>query len=537
MEDFVVVGSGCTGAMAAATLVEGGARVLMLDAGERDDRYASVVPPADFVSARTSDPEQYRYFLGEDFEGVPWGKVGTGAQLTPPRRYLVRRVPELLPLESESFFPLESLAYGGLGAGWGLGCCAYSDAELRAVGLAPAAMRAAYQWVADRIGISGERDDASPYTIAHLERVLPTAEMDANAARLHASYLQRRRRVQALGFRMGRTALALLTRDVGERKAYAYRDMDFYDDRDQSAYRPWMTVDELRKRENFLYRKNVLVTRFEETADAVIVHGLDTVSGGAVSHGCRRLVLAPGVLGTARIVLRSFDRKPELPILCNPYSYLACIQPALLGAPARGLRIGFAQLSLFHDPAGSNFDVAMGSIYSYRSLMLFRIVRETPVALSDAYPIMRYLAPALTLVGIHHPDAGDGRRSLRLEACAASPTADVLKADFSLSDDGRRKVRDRERRFTRVLRWLGAYRIRRVDPGHGSSIHYAGTLPFDDGDSGVKPFTLRPGGRLSGSARVHVADGSGFRYLPAKGVTLSLMANARLTALGALRDA
>ena len=151
-------------------------------------------------------------------------------------------------------------------------------------------------------------------------------------------------------------------------------------------------VDELRNRENFLYRNNVLVTRFEEVPDAVRVHGIDTAAGEAVSHVCRRLVLAPGVLGSARIVVRSFDRKPELPILCNPYCYLACIQPALLGAPARGRQVGFSQLSLFHDPTGSNFDVAMASIYSYRSLMLFRIVREAPVALSDAYPIMRYRA-------------------------------------------------------------------------------------------------------------------------------------------------
>jgi len=93
----------------------------------------------------------------------------SGAAKTPPiqsrsailkeRYFGAPEVPELLPLESDSFFPLESLAYGGLGAGWGLGCCAYSDAELRAAGLTPEAMRAAYQWVADRIGISGERDD------------------------------------------------------------------------------------------------------------------------------------------------------------------------------------------------------------------------------------------------------------------------------------------------------------------------------------------------------------------------------------------
>jgi hypothetical protein len=35
---------------------------------------------------------------------------------------------------------------------------------------------------------------------------------------------------------------------------------------------------------------------------------------------------------------------------------------------------------------------------------------------------------------------------------------------------------------------------------------------------------------------IYIADGSGFRYLPAKGITLSLMANAHLTALYAIKD-
>ena len=66
----------------------------------------------------------------------------------------------------------------------------------------------------------------------------------------------------------------------------------------------------------------------------------------------------------------------------------------------------------------------------------------------------------------------------------------------------------------------------------GASIHYAGTLPFGTGEG---PFRLRPDGRLFESDHVWVADGSGFRYLPAKGLTLSLMANAHLVAQAALR--
>ena len=74
----------------------------------------------------------------------------------------------------------------------------------------------------------------------------------------------------------------------------------------------------------------------------------------------------------------------------------------------------------------------------------------------------------------------------------------------------------------------GAYALRTVDPGPGGSIHYAGTLPFTDREQPLA-FEDRTG-RLHGTERVYVADGSGFRYLPAKGLTFSVMANAHLVA-------
>jgi len=54
-------------------------------------------------------------------------------------------------------------------------------------------------------------------------------------------------------------------------------------------------------------------------------------------------------------------------------------------------------------------------------------------------------------------------------------------------------------------------------------VHYAGTLPFSAID---KPLTTEPVGRLRGTGAVYVADGAAFAYLPAKGLTGTLMANA-----------
>ncbi len=57
----------------------------------------------------------------------------------------------------------------------------------------------------------------------------------------------------------------------------------------------------------------------------------------------------------------------------------------------------------------------------------------------------------------------------------------------------------------------------------GSSVHYAGTIPYNDKNS---EFFLNSDGKLNCSKNVYVIDGSGFRYLPAAGLTFTLMANA-----------
>ena len=75
IHDFIVVGSGMTGAHAAQTLVEGGRQVLMLDGGVCTGADEAKVPEADFVTLRENDADQHRYFLGDGFEGIPWGEA------------------------------------------------------------------------------------------------------------------------------------------------------------------------------------------------------------------------------------------------------------------------------------------------------------------------------------------------------------------------------------------------------------------------------------------------------------------------------
>jgi hypothetical protein len=114
-----------------------------------------------------------------------------------------------------------------------------------------------------------------------------------------------------------------------------------------------------------------------------------------------------------------------------------------------------------------------------------------------------------------------------------SVTGNVLKAEFKLSAEEKNKIENRERQYSAAMRKMGCFTLKKIDPGYGASIHYSGTLPFSN--TGDK-FTLQQNGQLNGSKNVFVADGSGFKYLPAKGITLSIMAYAHLTALNALKN-
>ena len=49
--DFLVIGSGCTGIQAARTLVDAGAKVGLIDVGEKDEKYAALIPDRDFLSS------------------------------------------------------------------------------------------------------------------------------------------------------------------------------------------------------------------------------------------------------------------------------------------------------------------------------------------------------------------------------------------------------------------------------------------------------------------------------------------------------
>src|SRR5262249_1460437 len=162
----------------------------------------------------------------------------------------------------------------------------------------------------------------------------------------------------------------------------------------------------------------------------------------------------------------------------NPY----CIAPALhlrrLGAAMERERTSLGQLEMFLDPRRNGLDVRMVSLYTYRSLLLFKLVKEVPLGFADARVIMQRLLPAIVLVTTNHPEhAAPGKRVRRVPD-PASPTGDALEVDYTPGDAEARDDDACERRILAALARLGCHALKRQRMTAGSTVHYAGTLPF-----------------------------------------------------------
>src|SRR6185436_2196420 len=240
----------------------------------------------------------------------------------------------------------------------------------------------------------------------------PAPPLEANLAGLLAAYERRRARFNRDGFHLGRSALALLTEPKDGRRPTTGDDMDFWSDAGRSAYRSWITLDALREAGAVEYLGDRLVTRFEERDGVVAVEALRG-DGTRERLAARRLVLAPGALGSARIVLRSVaEPGRRLPLLSNPYTYMPCVQPRMLGKAIEARKPSFSPLIMYHEPREPDGEILQTAFFSYRSLLLFKLVREVPLAFRDGRRIIHELLSSFTIAGVHHPDYGDAARAV-----------------------------------------------------------------------------------------------------------------------------
>jgi len=531
--DVLIVGSGPSGSHAAMEAVESGRKVALVEIGYSNNQPTPFDSSKTFSEIRRSDPNQQAFFLGDNPVNALRNQGRAGPHLTPGRQYMIRNMDQLFPLQSDSFLPLQSSGTGGLGVSWGANCFALENFELERIGIAPDGMTGHYNRAGAEIGISGPTsDDLSPL-IANLDHsvVQPPLPLDSNAECLLRRYQAKQDRYRANGTFLGQSLLAMLSRDLGDRRANPLTDMDFWGDAGRSVYRPRYTVEKLLAAPNFTHLTGRLAQRFRSTPGGVTLDCRNLDSNLPESFAARKLLLAAGAINSGRLALASFhDYQSRLPILCNPNHWVAAINLGMLGKPARDRRHSLSQLTVLMQAECEGPDYVLAQIYSYRSLLLFRLLKDIPLPPKQGLLFLRLLATAFTAVNIHFPDRPSTDRWIQLEA---RDSGDVLRASATYSPAEKEWIQRYERRMLKFLASLRCIPMGVNRPLHGASIHYAGTLPYSNED---RPLTTTPDGMLRNAPNVYVADGSSWRFMPAKGLTLTLMANARRVASQAVRD-
>lgn len=514
---MIVIGSGPAGAHAAAALVERGHSVCMLDGGMTEPPILTAGTARTFEDVRKNDADQWKLLLGEDCSNIPVdgldGGIG-GGMAGGNRSYSLRGTAENLPLTVDQGVVIQSLAKGGLASVWGGTSTFFGTEDLTAMGLPAQDMERYYDKVVERIGVSG------PQTRPGVQPVI-TPDHHAESMLMFAE--KNREKLAGLNVTVRQPHAAVLTKDLGDRKATALTDMEYYSDPNRSVYRPQYTVDALMQRPNFRYTPGVIVQRIEEAIGETVVFGHAVgESSNILRWRAKRVVVAAGAVNTARILLCSYGLyDTPIPFVGKPHVYAACIDRASLGKKGPERRSALCQLVITDENrTPERLENACAQIYSYRSLLLFRLLGSVPFfPLPEALGLLSLFAPSLILADIRFPGLPTDGHTLTLKRDRLHIACHEGRSPRQMESLGR---------IRKALKATGLWTVRTIFMPEASTSHHAGTVPVSNDPA--LPLSCTPDGRVRRSATVYVADASMFRCLPALPHTLTIIANAERVA-------
>ena len=159
------------------------------------------------------------------------------------------------------------------------------------------------------------------------------------------------------------------------------------------------------------------------------------------------------------------------------------------------------------------------------------MIKESPLNLKVSRLLFKFLEPSLVIVGFHISKGKTDKDFLILEKNKDAFTKDKL---VITSEENKEEISSEAtsvKKLKKLLRKLRCFPLKVLKTPKGASIHYAGTLPYSKTN---KALTTNLNGKLATTKNVFIVDASSLTYLPAKGVTLTAMANAHRIALKSL---
>jgi choline dehydrogenase-like flavoprotein len=278
-------------------------------------------------------------------------------------------------------------------------------------------------------------------------------------------------------------------------------------------------LQQFHAQEGFSYRK-LTVDRIVSIAEGADVVCADT-DGSQIVLKADRVFVAAGVLGSARLMLKSFYGAQDALTLQDGQYFLL---PFLARSPEPEAVHTLSQLFLELDGAAP----IHVQVYGRNDLY----ARALAAPFGPLAPLLRPLADLagrrMVMAQGYLPSAQSGRAQLRLDA------QDRLAITPRVSSETGKALRAIWPRLARVGKLAGLralpFLARQAEIGRG--YHSGGTLPMSRTPSRFESDLL---GRAAGAQRVHVVDASVWPDIPSGPVTLTAMANAHRIASEALR--
>ena len=505
---FVIVGAGPAGTSAALALRERGLPVHLIEAGTGR---ASPPPPGTYLQQRATDPEQWRWLVGTQGEGLAGEAQASPKLAVPGLRAVFEGDARAQAIEAHGGFRLVAAnAPGGLSNAWGCGVARFDREELGPLAAEAEAMADSYARVARRMGLSGASEDALSDYFGLDADSGPALPLDA----LHARLWQQRARLPA-GLRLGRARVAVLGEARPGRAACDASGACLWGCANRATWSAAFDVDRLARDPGVTYEPGARVQALRPDGEGgwwLAVAG----PGGLRQQRARRVLLAAGTLASTRLAWAALPDPPdELRLLSNPMAAFLLLLPRFLGA-ARTPAFGLAQLSYVLDRADGQ--AAFGNLFSTAGLPVSAFLPHLPLRRRAGLPLLRALLPATLAGNLFLPGVLSDHR-LRLAPGAVLQVHAGAAAGLPVA------LEEARRRLVPGLRRLGAWMLPGsfVPGAPGADLHYAGSLPHAVAPA---PHQCHLDGELAGLPGVHVVDGASLPVLPAKAHTLTLMANA-----------
>lgn len=476
------------------------------------------------------------YFLGKDYESLilPRKDVSEYYGFPPNKNYVFQTSREF-QYRASGFAPLVSFGAGGLAEAWTGGCYPFNEEELGGFPFPYRDLLHYYGEVAARIGITGQSDDLAQFFPLH-EGLMEPLRLDTHSADLLERYGRKRDFLNGrLRCYLGRARSAVLSHDLGARKACSYSGRCLWGCPTGAFYTPVLTLRECMGFPGFRYISGVYADHFRFTGGgrirSIVMKRIG--NGEAEELPVQSLVLAAGTLSSSNIFLRSIYKDSGTVValrglMDNRQVLMPFLNWRLIGRNFESSSYQYHQLAI-----GAVSDTPTqyihGLITTLKTAMIHPIAQSLPFDMRTNTFLMRNFHAALGLVNINFSDDRRDTNYVVLDPDGDSPRLAIHYEPAAGEKDRLAKTVSRFRRFLQHLGCIAPPPMTHLRP-MGASVHYAGTIPMT---REKRTLACSEYGQSHDFPNLHFVDGTGFPFLPAKNLTFTLMANAARIAANA----